>query len=238
MRLHRFYISETIGSRTEIKIDSAELSNQLRRVFRLTSGDSIIVFDGSGLDYECDIIDIKTSSVTIRPIRSSRSRTMPNRDVILYASITKKDTFEWIVEKATELGVTRIVPLMAERSEKKNLNMERLNKIAVEASEQSGRGTVPVITPIVEFGELFGSEYFDKEATNIVFHTECPVFDRGRTSRVDLDHTGVFIGAEGGWSVKEIEMFHTHGIQVRSLGTQILRAETAVIAALSKVLLG
>jgi 16S rRNA (uracil1498-N3)-methyltransferase len=249
MRLHRFYIPETIGSRTEITIDSAELSNQLRRVFRLTSGDSIIVFDGSGLDYECDIIGFETMSVTIRSIRSSRSRTMPNRDVILYASITKKDTFEWIVEKATELGVTRIVPLMAERSEKKNLNMERLNKIAIEASEQSGRGTVPVIGDIQEIVNFFDdSAYEAGKGHAIVFHTEGESYSSACISAkiqfksVSPDNAppplSVFIGPEGGWSPREVAMFHNHKIPVVTLGTQVLRAETAVIAALSKVLLG
>ena len=117
MRLHRFYISDPIGLQTEVTIHSAELVNQIRRVFRLKAGDSVIVFDGSGSDYECRIADFGKESITLDVGSSSRSRFVPEREVILCAAIVKKDTFEWIVEKATELGVTKIIPIMAERSE-------------------------------------------------------------------------------------------------------------------------
>ncbi|MBP6858982.1 MAG: RsmE family RNA methyltransferase, partial [Candidatus Pacebacteria bacterium] len=122
MRLHRFYISEKIGLQTEIIVHSADLVNQVRRVFRLKTGDSIVIFDGSGSDYECRIADFSEKSITLDIQNASRSRFMPSRKVYLYAAMVKKDTFEWIAEKATELGVTHIIPVMAERSEKKNIN--------------------------------------------------------------------------------------------------------------------
>jgi 16S rRNA (uracil1498-N3)-methyltransferase len=153
MRLHRFYISEKVGPQTEIIVHSAELVNQVRKVFRLKTGDSIIVFDGSGSDYECRIADMGKESITLDIQNASRSRSMPSRNVYLYAAMVKKDTFEWIAEKATELGVTHIIPVMAERSEKKNINEARLAKIVVEASEQSGRGNVPTILPMVSLQE-------------------------------------------------------------------------------------
>jgi 16S rRNA (uracil1498-N3)-methyltransferase len=238
MRLHRFYTTETIGLQKKITINSAEMVNQIRRVFRLKSGDMVIIFDGSGSDYECRIADFGKESITLDVDTSSRSRFMPERKITLCAAIVKKDTFEWIVEKATELGVTKIIPIMAERSEKKNLNEMRLNKIAIEASEQSGRGNVPVIHPIMSLTESLG--WVNKKSISaVVFHT-----DGGTSAREYITGEGfsnlqeVFIGPEGGWSPEELELFHKDNIPVVTLGNQVLRAETAVIAALSLVILG
>ena len=237
MRLHRFYISEKIGAQKEIVVHSAELVNQIRRVFRLKTDDSVVVFDGSGSDYECRIADFGKESITLDVQHVSRSRFMPARNVYLYAAMVKKDTFEWIAEKATELGVTHIVPVMAERSEKKNINEVRLNKIVVEASEQSGRGDVPEISEMVSLKEAV--EKFAIQSSHvkkIAFHTDGHEFKAGSVEK-DED-AALFIGPEGGWSSDEVDLFHAHDIPVVCLGSQVLRAETAVVATLSLVVLG
>ncbi len=234
MRLHRFHISEKIGLQTEIVVHSVEMVDQVRKVFRLKTDDSIIVFDGSGSDYECRIADFGKDTITLDIQNASRSRFMPTRKVFLYAALVKKDTFEWIAEKATELGVTHIVPVMAERSEKKNINEARLKKIVIEASEQSGRGDVPEVLPISTLQEVI--ENSDSDTKRIAFHTEGAAFSASEISK-DED-AAIFIGPEGGWSLDEIGLFHAHKIPVVCLGTQVLRAETAVVAALSVVMLG
>jgi len=253
MRLHRFYIPELIGNQIEITIHSSELVNQLRHVLRLKACEEAILFDGSGSDYLVAINRFVETDQAVFDVRESmRSRFMPSRKTYLFAAVIKKDNFEFIVEKATELGVTDIIPVIAERSEKKAVNHERLIKISIEASEQSGRGDVPIIHSIVDLKEavsLFNREEIrnsnieirDKsEARNskiemIAFHTDGETFNQN-----DLSKDGpiaIFIGPEGGWSPEEIAMFHKNEISVRCLGPQVLRAETAVIAALSKVLL-
>lgn len=247
MRLHRFYVPESIGPRTELSIRSAELVNQIHRVFRLKAGDSVVLFDGSGSDYECVIDGFGDESkihsesiIRLHVAATKRSPFMPARDIYLCAAIVKKDTFEWIVEKATELGVTHIIPVMAERSEKKSLNEKRLQKIAVEASEQSGRGTIPKIDTIMTLKEaiecLDGKRKMEdgkEELELLAFHTDAEAFKKDSVS--ESAPLGVFIGPEGGWSLDEIDMFHKDKISVACLGNQILRAETAVIAALSQV---
>ena len=253
MRLHRFYVNQEIGDKKEITIDSAELVHQVRRVFRLKPGDSIVVFNGTGFDYECKIDNFggKNTIVSDSVIRllvssASRSRYSPKRELVLCAAIVKKDTFEWITEKATELGATGIIPIAAERSEKKSLNEERLRKIAIEASEQSGRGATPMVYPIMGPGEAAnfliqeqGERSKEKGAGKIrlvAFHTEGERFQK---AEFDSDSPlAIFIGPEGGWSETEIVMFHKLGIPVRCLGPQILRAETAVVAVLSQVVFG
>ncbi len=231
MRLHRFYHSEKIGDKKELTISSADFANQISRVFRLSVGDKVVVFDGSGNDYVCELLEVKPRRpIVLRICEVGPSRFMPTRKIYLFQSMIKKDKFEWVVEKATELGVTDIVPVLAERSEKKDLNIERLRKIAIEASEQCGRGDVPTIAT----ARLNLEELFTLDCRKVALHLEGENF---HTSRLNLAEgpVGIFIGPEGGWSLSELEMFHKNGVTVCSLGKQVLRAETAAIATLSLV---
>lgn len=234
MRLHRFFSDETVSSKKELAV--SRLAHQVSKVFRLKTGDRAIIFDGSGFDYECVAID--PSAGSFRVLSSSASRYMPPRRAYLFAAVVKKDKFEFIVEKATELGATDVVPVIAERTEKKGLNAERLKMIAREAAEQSGRGDLPIVHPMKSLAEAIELAK-DQKTETVAFHTDAPLLD-GETAAMYADKTkplAVFIGPEGGWSEKEIDMFHGSGVAVYSFGTQVLRAETAVIAALSKVLL-
>jgi len=241
MRLHRFYVQERVGEKTKLTISSADLVNQIRRVFRLKKGDRVVIFDGSGSDYECTIDnDIERSRmipinlIDISVVEQRPSVFMPTREVILCASIVKKDNFELIVEKATELGVTKIIPIISERSEKKSLNEARLMKISIEASEQSGRGNIPVILPIMSLEDVV-KEMRSNKIPSLIFHTQGEILPSGITA--NKEPVAVFIGPEGGWAEGEILMFHAQEGKIVCLGKQVLRAETAVIAALSRVLL-
>ncbi len=230
MRLHRFYISEKIGEKKDLTTNSADFANQVSRVFRLGVGDKVVVFDGSGNDYVCEILEASPRGMfVLRVCEVGPSRFIPTRKIYLFQSIIKKDNFEWVVEKATELGVTDIVPMLAERSEKKDLNIDRLRKIAIEASEQCGRGDVPVIATARRGLE----ECFSTDCQKMALHLEGENFITARP-RLAGD-IGVFIGPEGGWSPNELDMFHKNGVTVCSLGKQVLRAETAAIATLSLV---
>ncbi len=238
MRLHRFYLNEKIGSQKELVLNSKELVHQIRRVFRFKKGDLLTVFDGSGNDYVCSINEFEGESRVSLVIRESeKSRFMSERDIYLIASVVKKDKFETIAEKATELGVTHIMPLISERSEKKALNTVRLNKIITEASEQSGRGNIPTLHGQKIFTEIIDFMETNKDMTHLVFHTEAgeSVIDARRSVSLRDGSIAVYIGPEGGWSDDELALFHRAGAQIICLGKQILRAETAVISALSQV---
>lgn len=232
MRLHRFYISEPIGTQKEVSVESAELVNQIRKVFRKRVSDEVVLFDGSGTDYNSTISGFDENLIKFRISSAGRSRYMPPCKLYLCAAVVKKDNFEYIVEKATELGVTDIIPVMAERSEKKSLNDARLKKIAVEASEQSGRGDVPNIHAINDLRAMV--EQFKKDKVDMLaLHTEGENFDRDEI--LNDEPLALFVGPEGGWSPNELDMFHKSDVSVQCLGAQVLRAETAVISALSQV---
>lgn len=237
MRLHRFYTTEKIEPGTTLTLNSAELVNQVRRVFRFKTGESIILFNGTGFDYVGNIDRISSESIIVSiqatPPKSSLFRAA--RKIVLAAAVVKKDTFEWIVQKATELGATEIIPVMAERSEKKSLNEERLKKIAIEASEQSGRGDIPTISEVLPLGEVV-EDLKGRGLRAVAFHTEGKSIDKK-----DIDGAepvAILIGPEGGWSDKEITLFHEKGIEVSCLGNQVLRTETAVVATLSLLVFG
>ncbi|MDE2037622.1 MAG: 16S rRNA (uracil(1498)-N(3))-methyltransferase [Patescibacteria group bacterium] len=233
MRLHRFFVSEPIGDRAELAVASRPLADQLRKVLRYREGDEVVLFDGSGSDHEAVIARFDGADRVAFDMKGRHpSRSMPSRAVMLCAAVIKKDNFELAAEKAVELGVTDIIPVLAERSEKRSLNMERLGKIAIEASEQSGRGDVPLVSPIATIEEALAAAE-RKGARPVAFHTEGERFSRA--SLPEGAAIALFIGPEGGWSPEEAALFHRKGVLIACLGPQILRAETAVIAALSLV---
>jgi len=188
----------------------------------------VVLFDNSGYDFSATIKDFGKDGVSFDIAEKTRNNVRPERETYLFASIVKKDNFEWIVEKATELGVSQIIPVLSSRSEKKSINMERLTKVSIEASEQSGRATIPVIHKILDL----------QKALTDFAHLKSIAWDPAAakfTSDDVLTINGVYIGPEGGWSPEELEMFRTHGVHLHSLGPQILRAETAVVAVISRL---
>ncbi|MEA2715465.1 MAG: rRNA (uracil1498-N3)-methyltransferase [Candidatus Parcubacteria bacterium] len=236
MRLHRFFISERIGAKTKLIVHSAELVNQIRRVFRLKIGDSIVVFDSSGKDFECTIDSWSGKSIVLHVAAQKNSRFGVQRNIFLCAALVKGDRFERIVEKSTELGVTDIMPVAAERAEKKGLNIARLKKIAEEASEQSGRGNVPALHAVMTLPVSIDFLRSRGVKNIVAFHTEGELFDGMEASKTAP--VALFIGPEGGWTEAELALFHNTHIVVRCLGRQVLRAETAAIAALSLIIFG
>lgn len=225
MRLHRFYIEQIVGGQKEITLTDSDLIHQLLNVFRLRSGDQVIVFDGSGFEYVTQTISISKKELVLEIILAT-NKPEQGRKVSLYLALIKKGNFELAVEKATELGVTEIHPIISERSEKKGINMERLQKIVKEASEQSGRTILPLIYPQLTL-ETVVSQQKTRNEVGVVFHTNSgPLSSVEERAGVRL---GLFIGPEGGWTEKEIELFKQNNFEFRSLGQNILRAETAAI---------
>ncbi len=228
MKLQRFFVGSTCEENTTLCIPSLELVNQLKNVFRFAKGDQVVLFDNSGYDFISRIEEIGKESVSLTVLEKLDNTVRPERETYLFSSIVKKDNFEWIVEKATELGVSHIIPLISDRTEKKDVNKERLMKIIIEASEQSGRGTIPVLHEVTNLTECL-QQY--GHVNSIAWDPSAMKFSTKDIESVN----GAYIGPEGGWSQSELEQIKTHGLPVRSLGPQILRAETAVVAVVSRL---
>lgn len=234
MRLHRFYTLQPLGE--VVVITDGSVLNQWKNVFRYTQGVLVILFNGDGSEYTYSIDSISSASCNLTQVKRSPSY-IPTKKVTLYLSLIKKDNFELVAQKVTELGITNIVPIISSRSEKKNLNDERLNKIIVEASEQCGRGDVPVVSPITYLSKAL--EKINNVENSFVLQMGGTPFKDNRLKEIikESSNINLFIGPEGGWSQEEEEMFNSFGISSVSLGNTVLRAETAAIVSSAFTLL-
>lgn len=226
MRRHRF-IGNFDFSSSQIKISNPEMVYQWRRVLRLTPADEVILVDQNSLqEAVAKIISFLPDSVVVEIVSTKHLDTESDKQINLYCAVLKKENFELVVQKATECGVTKIIPLITERTVKQNIKLERLQKIATEACEQSGRGQVPIIEEVQNFNLLdmpgdSHSVYF--------FSTEAEA--GSATFPEDLNEVNIFIGPEGGWTEQEIAQAKAKKWHIVSLGSRILRAETAAIVA-------
>jgi 16S rRNA (uracil1498-N3)-methyltransferase len=233
MRLHRFYVNKPLGE--EIVVESVsgsseekEILNQWLRVFRFSIGSDVLLFSPSqpGTDFRYTITSISKEGAKLS-LAGKSSNLILDRPITLYMAIVKKDTFETIVRQATELGVFRIIPILAERSEKKNLNFDRLQSIAKEAAEQCGRGNVPEISEIVDFATALSSS---EGETNIIGSLQGTTY--GDSSKKD-QALAIWIGPEGGWTPEEEATAKKAGFRLLKLTETTLKADTAAITALS-----
>lgn len=229
MRLHRFYVTQPLGE--EVVINDVSLIKQWANVFRYKKEDLVILFNGDGNDITFSIQTLNQKQCELQRIKLIPSY-IPHKKVTLYLSCIKKDNFELVTQKATELGVTSIVPIISERSEKKNINEERLLKIAIESAEQCGRGDIPVISEIVSLATALEGLSQNKGVSFVLQMGGKSIQDKEIQEWIKgSDSISLFVGPEGGWSTQEEELFAKHGVTLISLGNTVLRAETAGIVA-------
>jgi 16S rRNA (uracil1498-N3)-methyltransferase len=213
-----------------------EAAHHLGRVLRAQTGQRYELSDGERV-WLGEIASVGRDRVQFTLVEELPSH-QPRLNVTLLLSVVKFEMFEWAIEKATELGVTTIVPLAAARSEKALLaaapkRAERWKKILLEASQQSRRVRVPLLSEIQKPESAFASS---NEGVRVLLSERGEispmrkVLEGQRTTKAYLA-----IGPEGGWTDKEFEAARRNGFQEASLGRLILRTETAVIAALASL---
>lgn len=225
-RLHRFYLS-SIPTGDSFSITDPELVHQLRTVLRYKTGQECVVFTSGSDDYIVMIDSIDTHTISVHRGETVPARKNPSREVIAALSITKRDTFELMVQKLTELGVTTIIPIISDRTIKQDVRLERLALISKEAVEQSGRSTLVDIREPISLGECLGQLPYP----SIVFDTTIEGGEEIPNGTIVM-----YIGPEGGWSEADKILFEKHGVVAQSLGTFVLRSETAAIVGAYKLL--
>lgn len=221
MRLHRF-ITEIDLDQKNVAITDPELVSQWRTVLRLKTGDRLILSDGQGREAEAVITDMTKSETRLDIGEVTTPEREPKKAATLWCALLKRENFELVVQKATEIGIARIVPLLTERTVKTGFNRDRLEKIVREAAEQSGRTTIPELAEPITFKEALTAA---DPADSILFDLD------GEPVDATIEAANAFIGPEGGFSEAEVAMAKNAGFPVGLMGSLTMRGETAAIVA-------
>jgi 16S rRNA (uracil1498-N3)-methyltransferase len=216
---NRFFIDGELTPGAVVALQDDERHHA--RVLRVREGEEVEVFNGRGDSYLAKY----ESSDLIRLMQRTANREARTA-IHLAMSIIQLDKFELVLQKATELGVRSIIPLITERTEVKPERYrgkeDRWRKIIFEAVKQSGRALIPTLEPATRFAEVV-----ERPGAKIIFDPDAET----TTTRPPENPTTVFIGPEGGWSEDELRMARDHRCIFQTLGPRRLRAETAAIAA-------
>lgn len=213
-------------------------SHHLRDVLRIGAGEIVEIFDGEGSAYT-GRVEFSDSGVVVRDLSASHSEG-EGQPLVLAAALIRPAKFEWVLQKATELGVTQIIPLKTRRCGirlppgRSGQRTERWNRIVQEASRQCGRLYSPRIRPPLDFTDWLCLEGFERYSRFLFYEKSNALWQPGMLAS-DSEGVALCIGPEGGWEEGEIAQAEAAGVRVAGLGPFTLRAETASIAALSIV---
>jgi 16S rRNA (uracil1498-N3)-methyltransferase len=233
----RFYVPQPRIENGMLRVEGDEVRH-IRRVLRLKVGDEIVVFNGSAREYEGKIIEEGPSAVVIMIQSILSSQGESPLEITLAQSLLKGEKMDYLIQKATELGVKKIIPFFSSRSVPLLERMRRLSRhhrwerIAIEASKQCGRGVVPKIEPLQDYSEMLQNIspdflrliLWEKEGTRLKQVLE------GSKEKMKIFF---IVGPEGGLSQEEVRRAKGKGFIPVTLGKRILRSETASLSLLS-----
>ncbi len=239
--MHRFFVEKS-QVQNDIAFITGDDGKHLEKVLRLKEGDAIEVVVGEEQEYSGEITASEGKTHEVRLLEPLDKQRESPLKITLYQGLPKASKMELIIQKAVELGVHRIVPVINERSvvqlktEKDRLKkQERWQKIAYEAAKQSKRLIVPKVTLPVKFSEAFGN--LSENAQVVAYEDEkkrglkdLPFLNRNKSLKSSLASIGLWIGPEGGFTKEEIERIKDKGGHSVTLGPRILRTETAGLA--------
>lgn len=232
MRISRLFIETTLSPNALISLDE-KASHYLNKVLRLKANAPLIVFNGNGNQYNATIEAIEKKTVTIRTKDCDNINNESPLSIHLGIAISKGDRMDWVMQKATELGVTAITPLTSERTEVK-LKGERLEKklqhwrqIAISACEQCGRNRIPTINALSIADDWINTVAAERK---LVLHHRT---EQAIDATLTIASSALLIGPEGGLSEREINAAEQQGFEALRLGPRVLRTETAPLAAIT-----
>jgi len=233
--MHRFYLPQACFKGDYIVSNEPAFINQLVKVLRARHGDKFIFFNGAEFEYIGQLTELGKKEARLLIIDAKPGRRELARQVTLYQSLLKSDKFDWLIQKAVELGVKKIVPVYSRYSIVKEITQakrKRYEEIIKEATEQCGGVRLAELSAVMSFADAVEQAERIAGAKVIAWEreTEYSLADAA------TDEVQLFIGPEGGYSEEEIETAKNHQIVPVSLGKRILRAETAAIASLAKLL--
>ena len=233
MRIPRIYTPNALSSDTLVDLDESS-SRHLASVLRMPAGRQVILFNGQGGEYSGELVNVKKNRVSVSISTFIACDRESPLKIHLAIGVSRGDRMDWVIQKATELGVTAITPLFTERTEVK-LNAERLKKktrhwqhVAISACEQCQRTLVPIVNPAMPLEQWVVA---DNHRLKLVLH------HRTKRNLGEFCNTNslvsLLVGPEGGLSDSEIDLSLNSGFEPLTLGPRVLRTETAPLAAIS-----
>lgn len=242
--MHRFYVQNHQIQDGIITLTGEDV-NHIKNVLRMRTGEKATLCNGEGKDYDCSIQELYNDKVLFSIEKERVTDTELKGRIYLFQGLPKKDKMELIIQKAVELGVYEIIPVMTNRtivkledSKKEQKKLERWQAISVSAAKQSGRGIIPKVTEAYSFKKAL--EYAKSLDIRLMpYENEKGIsYTREILDKVNpTDKVGVFIGPEGGFDEKEVQEAKLNGFIPVTLGKRILRTETAGLTALSLLMM-
>lgn len=238
--MNRFYIEQGQVAGDIITITGSDV-NHIKNVLRMRIGERIVICDCCGKDYDCTIESMDSDCVEAKIHSMSDTKTELPTKIYLFQGLPKKDKMELIIQKAVELGVTEVIPVMMKRTivkledkKKEAKKLERWQSIATSAAKQSNRGVIPTVSEVVTYKEALKRA---QEMDVVLLPYENEEGMEGSRSAIrsvkGKQSVAVFIGPEGGYEESEIEAAKELGMKPITLGNRILRTETAGLATLA-----
>lgn len=230
-----FFVDEEIESREYSLF--GEDGRHISKSLRMNKGESLTLCSPSGTVHNCVVEEISGDMVKVNVLSNKISEAEPDVKVTLYQALPKGDKMELIIQKAVEIGVSEIVPVISSRCvsrpDKKSLSKKtvRWQKIAKQAAMQSGRGIVPKVRECISFNDAVKSAKGDKVIFYELGGESVKTILKDKPSEISM-----FIGSEGGFSSEEVNLVTENGGRKATLGKRILRAETAPLVALTLIM--
>jgi len=237
---HRFFVGSKDIVADEIVLKDENAAHAF--VLRLAIGEEVVICDGSAIDYHCVITSCTKLETRAKVVHKLQNMSEPSIAITLFQALPKAGKMDEIVEKCTQLGISRIVPVITARcitkiSDRDIKKINRLQKIAQSAASQSQRGKIPQINSAVTF-ETALQEAKAHDAIFVCYEAEeqlsLRAFLQGQSQ--SLSSVAFFIGPEGGFEDNEIAKFKENGVATVSLGARILRTELAGVVVLSNII--
>lgn len=234
MRIPRIYIDQDLATAESVLLNE-NASHYLSKVLRMQEGRELIVFNGQGGEYFAQIKELGKKQVSIQINQFNQGNRQSTLDLHLAIGISRGERMDWVLQKATELGVTQIIPLITERTEikmkaeKQDKKMQHWQQIIVSACEQCQRNLLPLLQEPQSIDEWLKTVSTDYRF--VLHHRNDQSLSKSSTPK----SVTILIGPEGGLSEEEITLAENEKFQSLRLGPRILRTETAPIAAISLV---
>lgn len=234
MRIPRIYTQAELVSGSVIQLEESA-SHHLSKVLRMQAGRELILFNGKGGEYTASIQEVGKKQVSVSVTDFASENRQSPLQLELAIGISRGERFEWVLQKATELGVTKITPLITERTEVKVTGdrqekiMERWQQILISACEQCQRNLLPELSPPQHIGAWLGHVVSDLRF--VLHHRDSKTLPADQQPQ----SIALLIGPEGGLSESEIAQAQHKNFNALTLGPRVLRTETAPIAAISLV---